>query len=41
MPPNGKKKLANADKWHSIAQFLSDSDNCLTSSMAVNLFKRL
>lgn len=33
IPPNGKKKPANAERWQSIAQFFSDSDNSLTSSI--------
>lgn len=31
IPPKGKKKPANADKWQSIDQFLSVSDKTLTS----------
>lgn len=33
MPPKGKKKPANAERWQSIAQFLSDSVNSLFSSI--------
>ena len=36
--PKGKKKPANADKWHSIAQFLSVSDNILFSSMTFKFY---
>jgi len=35
IPPNGKKNPANAERWHSIAQFLSDSDNSLISFMTI------
>jgi hypothetical protein len=41
IPPNGKKKPANDERWHNIAQFLSVSDNILFSSMIFkNLLKR-
>ena len=41
IPPNGKKKPANDERWHNIAQFLSVSVNILFSSMASkNLLKR-
>lgn len=33
IPPKGKKNPANAERWHNIAQFLSDSDNSLISFM--------
>jgi hypothetical protein len=41
IPPKGKKKPANADRWHNIDQFLSVSDNTLFSSITIKyLLKR-
>lgn len=39
IPPNGKKKPAKAERWQSIAQFLSVSDKFLISSM-VQFYKK-
>lgn len=36
--PNGKKKPANAERWHNIAQFLSVSVNTLFSSMMLFVY---
>jgi hypothetical protein len=35
IPPKGKKKPANPERWHNIAQLRSDSDNSLISLMTI------
>lgn len=35
IPPKGKKNPAKAERWHNIAQFLSDSDNSLISFIMI------
>ena len=39
IPPKGKKYPANEERWQSMAQFLSVSDNSLISFMTILLQK--